>query len=78
MQRKSYLSKLMGKARKRLGYSQTIMAQKVGVGQSAWARYELGSRMPSIQVLNTLKTLLGGKSEQKLAEVLTIAKSKSS
>lgn len=48
----------MGRTKRKLGYSQTLMAQKVGVGQSVWARYELGNLKPTSGVLNAIKTLL--------------------
>jgi len=37
--------------RERLGYSQAVMAQKIGIIQTTYQRYESGDRTPSYDIL---------------------------
>lgn len=44
--------------REKMGYSKQKTAQKVGISQPAYVRYETGARTPSIQVVKELARVL--------------------
>lgn len=53
-----YLGAKIEAARKRMGLSQTELAQRVGVGQTAVCRWESGKSQPSLANLLRLSNIL--------------------
>jgi len=68
--KKLYIADMVLRARRKLGWRQSELARRLGISRARLCHYEKGRRVPSTEVIDQLKLLLGGHARQSLSSLL--------
>lgn len=70
MKKKLYIAHMFLRARRKLGWRQSELARRLQISRARLCHYEKGRRVPSTEVIDRLKQLLGGTAQHTLSSLL--------